>query len=530
MSLSATNSLAGMARRGGPLARVLVAAVGVGAWTLTEYVAHRWVMHGSRRWGPVSREHRIHHADPEATDPRLRALGYAAVITPAVAGAAAAGAWPLGVGWAAGYAAYEQFHWREHHRPPLGPWERDARRRHFAHHFGAPRRQLRGHHRPLGPRLRHVPPARDRAGAGATGHAVAAGRATARCALASPTTTCSSAPDTRARRRRRTLGRPALPGSRDRHPATAGARAPEPTMAAHDRPHDRDRHRAPEGRGARWRGHPHHEPPRAAQCAVGRDAGRAAGCAGGVRDGAGCPLRGAHRGGRRLLRRRRRQGLRRGERQWRRPRDRPVIRRDRPRPAPRPAGDLRRALPHAQADDRRAAAVRRRAPGCPWRWPATCGWRWRARCSPPPSPRSASPATSAAPGSSPASWARGRRRSCTSCPSASTWARPPRSASSTRSIPPTTFEDAWRALAAQLAGGPTIAYRYIKDNINRAVERRADRVHGPGGHYHQHCGRTEDHLEASKAFVEKRVPDLPRTLSCVRSRRTQPDQREWPKR
>ena len=42
-------------------------------------------------------------------------------------------------GWAAGYAAYEQFHWREHHRPPLGPWERAARRRHFAHHFGAPR-------------------------------------------------------------------------------------------------------------------------------------------------------------------------------------------------------------------------------------------------------------------------------------------------------------------------------------------------------------------------------------------------------
>ena len=56
-----------------------------------------------------------------------------------MAGAAAAGAWPLGVGWAAGYAAYEQFHWREHHRPPLGPWERDARRRHFAHHFGAAR-------------------------------------------------------------------------------------------------------------------------------------------------------------------------------------------------------------------------------------------------------------------------------------------------------------------------------------------------------------------------------------------------------
>jgi len=131
-----------MARRSGlpvPLARVGALAVGVGAWTFTEYVAHRWLMHGGRRFGVISREHVAHHVDPEATDPRLRALGYAAVVTPSLAGASLAGAWPIGVGWAAGYVAYEQFHWREHHRRPLGRWEREARRRHFAHHFGAPR-------------------------------------------------------------------------------------------------------------------------------------------------------------------------------------------------------------------------------------------------------------------------------------------------------------------------------------------------------------------------------------------------------
>lgn len=131
-----------MARRGGllaPVAGAAALAAGVGAWTLTEYVAHRWLMHGGRRFGVISREHVAHHGDPAATDPRLRALGYAAVMTPAVVGASLAGAWPVGVGWAAGYAAYEQFHWREHHRPPLGSWERAARRRHFAHHFDSAR-------------------------------------------------------------------------------------------------------------------------------------------------------------------------------------------------------------------------------------------------------------------------------------------------------------------------------------------------------------------------------------------------------
>jgi 2-(1,2-epoxy-1,2-dihydrophenyl)acetyl-CoA isomerase len=68
------------------------------------------------------------------------------------------------------------------------------------------------------------------------------------------------------------------------------------------------------------------------------------------------------------------------------------------------------------------------------------------------------------------------------------------------------FEDGWRALAAQLAAGPTIAYRYIKDNINRAVDGDLIECMDQEVTYHLHCGRTEDHLEASKAFVEKRPP------------------------
>jgi 2-(1,2-epoxy-1,2-dihydrophenyl)acetyl-CoA isomerase len=68
------------------------------------------------------------------------------------------------------------------------------------------------------------------------------------------------------------------------------------------------------------------------------------------------------------------------------------------------------------------------------------------------------------------------------------------------------FETGWRSLAARLAGGPSIAYRYMKENINRAVTGELVDCMDQEVTYHRHCGRTEDHLEASRAFVEKREP------------------------
>ena len=63
------------------------------------------------------------------------------------------------------------------------------------------------------------------------------------------------------------------------------------------------------------------------------------------------------------------------------------------------------------------------------------------------------------------------------------------------------------ALARRLAAGPAVAYRYMKENLNRAAA---------GGDvtecldleatHHVHTGLTEDHREAAKAFVEKREP------------------------
>jgi enoyl-CoA hydratase/carnithine racemase len=63
-------------------------------------------------------------------------------------------------------------------------------------------------------------------------------------------------------------------------------------------------------------------------------------------------------------------------------------------------------------------------------------------------------------------------------------------------------------LAAEIAAGPPIAIRYMKENLNRAsvadlrtcLEMEADRM--------VRCTRTEDHREAVKAFLDKRKPEF----------------------
>jgi 2-(1,2-epoxy-1,2-dihydrophenyl)acetyl-CoA isomerase len=63
-----------------------------------------------------------------------------------------------------------------------------------------------------------------------------------------------------------------------------------------------------------------------------------------------------------------------------------------------------------------------------------------------------------------------------------------------------------RELALRLAGGPTIAYRYMKENLNRAMAGDWDDCLDLEATHHVHCGQTADHKEAAKAFVEKREP------------------------
>jgi 2-(1,2-epoxy-1,2-dihydrophenyl)acetyl-CoA isomerase len=63
-----------------------------------------------------------------------------------------------------------------------------------------------------------------------------------------------------------------------------------------------------------------------------------------------------------------------------------------------------------------------------------------------------------------------------------------------------------RELALRLASGPTVAYRYMKENLNRAMAGDVDDCLDLEATHHIHCGQTEDHREATKAFVAKREP------------------------
>ena len=75
-----------------------------------------------------------------------------------------------------------------------------------------------------------------------------------------------------------------------------------------------------------------------------------------------------------------------------------------------------------------------------------------------------------------------------------------------RVVPDAELESAAFAWAAQIAAGPPIALRYMKENLNRALiadlqsclDMEAERM--VAGAF------TEDYVEAVKAFTEKRPP------------------------
>ena len=71
---------------------------------------------------------------------------------------------------------------------------------------------------------------------------------------------------------------------------------------------------------------------------------------------------------------------------------------------------------------------------------------------------------------------------------------------------PEELADKTRAIALRLANGPTVAYRYMKENLNRAMAGEVDDCMDLEATHHIHCGQTEDHREATKAFVAKREP------------------------
>ena len=61
-------------------------------------------------------------------------------------------------------------------------------------------------------------------------------------------------------------------------------------------------------------------------------------------------------------------------------------------------------------------------------------------------------------------------------------------------------------ITRRLANGPTVAFRYMKENLNRAMSGEVDDCLDLEATHHVHCGQTADHREAATAFVEKREP------------------------
>lgn len=74
-------------------------------------------------------------------------------------------------------------------------------------------------------------------------------------------------------------------------------------------------------------------------------------------------------------------------------------------------------------------------------------------------------------------------------------------------VPAAELESATLALARRLAEGPPVAYRYMKENFNRAaMGAEVLECLDLEATHHVHTGLTEDHRDAARAFVEKRSP------------------------
>ena len=74
-------------------------------------------------------------------------------------------------------------------------------------------------------------------------------------------------------------------------------------------------------------------------------------------------------------------------------------------------------------------------------------------------------------------------------------------------VPANALEAETMKLAQRLARGARVAYRYMKENLNRAATGvEAEECLDLEATHHVHTGLTEDHREAAKAFVEKREP------------------------
>ncbi len=76
-----------------------------------------------------------------------------------------------------------------------------------------------------------------------------------------------------------------------------------------------------------------------------------------------------------------------------------------------------------------------------------------------------------------------------------------------KAVPAEDLMEETMVIARRLAAGATIAYRYMKENLNRAMSGAdVDDCMDLEATHHIHTGLTDDHKEAAQSFVDKRDP------------------------
>jgi 2-(1,2-epoxy-1,2-dihydrophenyl)acetyl-CoA isomerase len=69
-----------------------------------------------------------------------------------------------------------------------------------------------------------------------------------------------------------------------------------------------------------------------------------------------------------------------------------------------------------------------------------------------------------------------------------------------------TFDAVWRSLAEQIAAGPLLAQRIVKENVNRALESDLRTCLDYEAYTTVALMQSADHAEAKRAFAERRPP------------------------
>lgn len=77
-----------------------------------------------------------------------------------------------------------------------------------------------------------------------------------------------------------------------------------------------------------------------------------------------------------------------------------------------------------------------------------------------------------------------------------------------RVLPVDGFKDEALRVAAKIANGPLVSYRYMKENVNLSLTQDFRTLLDREAMTHLRCGMTEDHKEGVAAFMEKRAPAL----------------------